>query len=247
MSDSTQDMLEAVAKLRVKAGGIGMPNPADPLQAAMQGTNIGMPGSPFRQAPMYRVPGKFNVSGWTNPKTHETFITDTSGGQRMANTISHEQFHAAMGRGMPLPPESNMPLAEAARAQLARNMDEIQPASSLTGTHWGLLPNRNAEEQIANLRGYEGALPAGTPITASPFASRLFKGVEGITPQQLKDYYFGQSSLAVARNSQGVPVGKGVWEGQVPMSSVLDRLSASAKRVATQLGISTERFNKPNE
>lgn len=239
------DELMAYGKINAKLGMV------DPRLQQMQGTNVGMPdsviGAPKK---MYTLPGKrLNVSGWTNAVTGDVAIPDT-GNTPFANTVAHEGFHSRQVPDGMLPP----PAADAnIRAQLARNMQAIQPDADHTppNAKWGLRPNSSAEEQIANIRGYEGALPAGTSITKSPIASQLFQPSFGnspggmlrsaaggvytsaadgdVTANDLKSYYFHNSSLPY----------QGMWEGQSASRSMAERLKQVVSHMLLHAGINT--------
>ncbi len=95
-------------------------------------------------------------------------------------------------------PDTDMLAVYGNRQKLDNAMRQIQPTAKTAGKYWGLRPNSSAEEQIANISGFEGSLPKGTGILDTPEGQKI------LSNQQLKDYYFTQSS---------VPFG-GVWEGQ---------------------------------
>ena len=200
------------------------------------GTNAD-PQFPMGMVPRtYAVPERLNAGGWTNTETGLVFIAQPQNIPR-TNVIAHEAYHARQvpTGGMP---DSPSPKAELARNALAANMRTLQPPADVGGPLWGLSPNRSAEEQIANLRGYEGSLPAGVPITASPIAKQLFSPPPlwgDIGPQGLQDYYFNRSSLPY----------QGVWEGQSPAPGIMDQALAAARRVLVKgLGMNVP-MNKP--
>lgn len=218
MAGSLQEVLEARA---IKAGTMPV--------AVVAGTNAA-PTMALGMVPAtYAVPrDDLNAAGWTNTDTGKVFITQGSAVPR-ANLVAHEAFHARQVPAGGMPDPTTQPQI-GARAALSLNMRELQPPARKAGPHWGLDPNSSAEEQIANLRGYEGALPAGTPITASPIAERLFQPniLDPASRQDMIDYYFNRSSLPY----------KGVWEGQVPAPGMFEQLVALARKVAvSRLGM----------
>ena len=159
---------------------------------------------------------KLNAAGYTMKSKNggPGTVVITNAGD-VANTMGHEGFHQRIGQpGVGLhdveagwgPNNRVSPdaLGNDYRFALQRNMSAIQPENEENGKYWGMRAGRSAEEQLANLFGYEAGLPKGTPITESPIADKLFAGSLGAPHQPLKDYYFSQTSR---------PYG-GVWEGQ---------------------------------
>lgn len=159
---------------------------------------------------------QLNAAGYTMKSQNGApgTVVITNAGD-VANTMGHEALHQRIGQpGVGLHdvragfgPENRVSadaLGNSARFLLMENMSAIQPENQENGKYWGMRAGRTAEEQLANLFGYEASLPKGTPITESPIGDRLFVGNLGAPYQPLKDYYFSQTSR---------PYG-GVWEGQ---------------------------------
>jgi hypothetical protein len=204
------------------------------LAADVAGTNA-QPQFTLGMVPAtYSIPrADLNAAGWTNTQTGNVFITDAQSLPR-PNIVAHEAYHARQvpTGGMP---EPMYPTAGTARKTLALNMGVLQPPADKAGPHWGLEPNRSAEEQIANLRGYEGALPAGMPITASPIAERLFQPniLDAASRQDMVDYYFRQSSMPH----------QGVWEGQIREPTVRHSLAEATGGLVESTGVANPLTN----
>lgn len=146
---------------------------------------------------------KLNAGGYTmteGPMKGQVVIANPEKLSK-TNVLGHEAYHArALDSGMPktkgVAPGAIGNLST--RKRLNDAMEAIQPHAKVAGPYWGLNPNSSAEEQIANLVGYEASLPKGTSIIDTEIGKKI------LSNQELKDYYFTQSS---------VPFG-GIWEGQ---------------------------------
>jgi hypothetical protein len=173
---------------------------------ALLGKNAGVEGSIFHTPEYFVSPRTLNAGGFYNPQTGNVVITEAS--DNPARTLAHEQMHKrwrdAKTGGQALPPaRTGYPrgaVGDPSHMQLLKNMRGIEhhkqdaPMKNFSRNY-----HQDVEEQTAALMGYEGTLPAGTPITQSELAPALFNG-----NQELIDYYYTNSSF---------PHG-GVWEGQ---------------------------------
>lgn len=201
-----------------------------PIAPQLTGTNAGVPGTIFHPPPnTYYLPqleGKLNAGGWTDSKGNVVVANST----HAAQTAAHETYHARQvpTGGMPEEPYNLWSPDTMARNTLATNMQKISPETGKRGAMWGVDPNSSAEEQIANLHGYEGGLPAGTPITKSPVADQLFANSNGST-KNAKDYYFTKSSLPH----------QGIWEGQSPAPSAASIIKQDIARLMVKFGLNT--------
>lgn len=117
------------------------------------------------------------------------------------NTLSHELFHQKRALGNMDSVQTNPTgtiFRENPYSSLEKRMNQVQPPDA-SGPYFGLKHSSGPEEQLANIAGYEGSLPAGVAITDTPVGKTLFEG-----RQDLKDHYFHYASQ---------PYG-GWWNGQ---------------------------------
>lgn len=221
-----------------------------------KGTNAGAEGPlgnvqhKVRLLPSTKGSGLVLTSaGHTNTRTGKTYVSQDHGDyEDWSNTAAHETVHQNhRSKYMPEDPykeaESEYPLIGGSptgnhahdariRKEIAKSMEMIQPNGNRKGKYWGLNPNRSAEEQIANLRGYEGMLPEGTSLRNSPIAKDFFTTRDkNVTPKDMLDYYYEKSSLPY----------KGMWEGQVPDRSYGDKLNELIRMLSVKLGFNRER------
>jgi len=217
MMPSTKDhVLYNAANKRSK------PNPSPEVSALLQAANASLPAhsvSPLAPRPRYLDYGYgLGSSGWTyasgGPLDKQSFVT-TNDLHKVPMIQAHEAYHERSDNGGDMPKVYVKKWGKAPtlvdpnsidnphRGALAQLMERFQPNDQYI--LWGMNPNKNANEQIANLAGYEGAQPKGTSIVDTPVGKAM-------TPDQ-RDYYFTQSS---------VPYG-GIWEGQIK-DSMLDKL-----------------------
>ncbi len=179
----------------------------------------------------YKEP--LTASGYTYPEKHplagQVVLADNFEPSRKVNTFGHENYHARVNRSggslIPLKPWWGDPkpipagaLGDSAFWELRKRMSQIADPDSDT-SKWGLQPGRSAEELIANITGYEAALPKGKSILDDEVGKQLFYTDGKINPK-LRDYYFTQSSI---------PYG-GIWEGQAPEKSKFDEFTRMLKK-----------------
>ena len=186
-------------------------------------TNSGLPT--YRPENPKYLQGRFNALGYTitdGPLKGTVVIMDTPHPHvPLSNTAAHEGYHQRVLQYGETPTDPLTGLAAA--RELARRMNTIQPPGEHAGPYWGMKPSRTADEQIANIKGYEGGLPRGTAITETLVGQQLLGG-----NQALKDYYFSQISH---------PYG-GLWEGQTkPFDSGYSREAQQRKLAAQPLSI----------
>lgn len=133
--------------------------------------------------------------------------------QDVPNTVSHELFHRR--RTEPDMDQIHSNIGNSKRWQLMDRMNEVQP-SSQDGPYFGKNHSWNAEEQLANIAGYEGSLPRGTAIGDTDVGRILFE-----KRPELKNYYYHYLSQPYGGlwNDQGGWTGRNVGDQRPKPSS----------------------------
>jgi len=172
------------------------------------------------------------AAGYTYPSESplegQVVVANNDDAPRKVNTFGHENFHARARATKHLDSRSTIgwldrvapgAIGDNSYWELKKRMSKIADPGSDT-SKWGLYPGeRGAEELLANLVGYESALPKGKNILDSEVGKQLFYTNGKIDPR-LRDYYFTHSSI---------PYG-GIWEGQVPEESKLEAFTRKLKK-----------------
>lgn len=210
----------------------GDPNPPANVAAQIAKTNASYPTFSPKPGSVRYTPERLNAAGFTmksGPTKGRVVISTGAEEGHVPNTLAHESLHQRFDEHGNRPPRMGMsgkPLDLDAignwpRWELSRRMKDLQPDDQF-GPYWGMRANRNGEEQLANIYGYEGSLPKGSAITGTEVGKALFDG-----RQSLKDYYFSQVSH---------PYG-GLWEGQTPEPSMTSQIADRFKQFLLKRGI----------
>lgn len=223
------------------------------LRQRMQETNSGMPfwGVPSSLPPPRFTGEALNKLGYTitkGPMAGQVVVTPPGLVEGDAlpreNILGHEAFHAKvvanggnlaparMGgtsgtyrlSGRSFQPNDDVDYNNPSRDAIDFRMSEVQNPKEKMLRHWGARPNSGAEEQMANLFGYEASLPRGTSIMDTPIGQQV------LPTQRDRDYYFTQTSI---------PHG-GVWEGQSD-PSLAQQFQQAVRRYLTRSGFNMAR------
>jgi hypothetical protein len=204
------------------------PRPSNALAEDMKGTNL----QKVPPRTYFYNDADLNKSGWTatEGKNKGVIIVaakesdDPKKIRSKVNTMGHELHHRRVGEvgeeNMPLhptwlsggiPPEKQNSIYNP-RWKLEEVMNAFVPArtpnaenhpTDISSMHWGRRPNRETQEQIANLAGYEAMQKTGTPISQTAVGKAMLE-----KDPALLDYFYSQTSA-------GRP-GGGVWDMYSP-------------------------------
>jgi hypothetical protein len=200
------------------------PRPSNALAEDMKGTNL----QKVPPRTYFYNDADLNKKGWTatEGKNKGAIIVaakesdDPKKIRSKVNTMGHELHHRRVGEvgeeNMPLhpawpfsgiPPEKQDSIYNP-RWKLEEVMNAFVPArtpnaenhpTDISSMHWGRRANRKAQEQIANLAGYEAMQKTGTPISQTAVGKAMLE-----KDPALLDYFYSQTSA-------GRP-GGGVWD-----------------------------------
>jgi hypothetical protein len=204
------------------------PRPSNALAEDMKGTNL----QKVPPRTYFYNDADLNKKGWTatEGKNKGSIIVaakesdDPKKIRSKVNTMGHELHHRRVGEvgeeNMPLhptwlsggiPPEKQNSIYNP-RWKLEEVMNAFVPArtpnaenhpTDISSMHWGRRPNRETQEQIANLAGYEAMQKTGTPISQTAVGKAMLE-----KDPALLDYFYSQTSA-------GRP-GGGVWDMYSP-------------------------------
>ena len=186
-------ILEELIKFDRQRGSFGNGKPKKEIDlSSIEGTNAETEGifrNPYLEFANKEYEINPGLKGWTNP-VGEIFINDTPDhwGPELANSVSHESLHrrrmGLRGKGSYafFGPEGTIDSKLLKNPQLRKQLPTYNMDSK--------------EEQLANLFGYEGALPKGKSLMQSDlkelfsFPSYLGGGLD----PNLVDYYMRETS-----------------------------------------------------